>query len=173
MYKKVIISLICLLFIACLAVSCTPKEDPVEGDYIRMSPVLNNGKVVVTVSLEQNFGVTAMTLTLDYDTDVLTLTNVEKGTALSSLRYTETGHTGDLGYAITPFKFVYTSDLTKNDTSTGKLFTLYFSVNRTSDVKKTTVDLKYDTATGVSYRDETGSLAYKQITIKPATISLG
>ncbi len=140
-----------------------------EDGEIVMSAVRNNNKVDVTVRLNKNCGINAMALTLKYDTDALTLTGLDQGSALKSLNLITTNTATEKGYAITPFKFDYLN-ANKNDTSTGVMFTLHFSIKKGSGKKSTTVDLTYDSGSIKSLSD--GSTTTRAFAVKPAIIAL-
>ena len=138
---------------------------------IKTSYVLNNGKADVTVRLEQNCGINAMQLVLTYDEDLLTLTGVDKGDALSTLRYTTTNTSTEKGYSITPFNFIYNG--TSNDSSTGVLFTLHFSVKKGADAESAKVDLRYNTITSVTASGDTERKSFSITQTKIALKSSG
>ena len=177
--KKRLLSIILSLFLlaACTATlflsGCTSSsvsDLTVEGSdgEITLSATQSSNKVDVTVRLTKNSGINAMNLTLAYDTDVLTLTGLDEGKALSSLNLITTNTKTEKGYAITPFKFDYLN-ATQNDTSTGVMFTLHFSVKKGA---------KGNTAVGLQYEDgkitamSSGGLVKKRFAVKPAVIAL-
>jgi hypothetical protein len=80
----------------------------------------------VSVKLSNNQGIADLKLTLDYDSSVMTLIDVDEGSALSSLTYTDTNSTTSEGYAIIPFKLMW--DGIDNDHSTGTLAILTFKI---------------------------------------------
>ena len=145
-----------------------PSQTGDDGSIV-MTAELKSGKVDVVVRLKKNCGINQMLLTLQYDTKVLTLTGMEEGAALKSLNLLTTNTTTEKGYSITPFKFSYLNEK-KNDTSTGTMFTLHFSVKKNATAKQTTVGLKYDSGSIKSLAN--GSLVTKQFSITPATVSL-
>ena len=79
-------------------------------------------EIEIDVTVEENAGVCGMLLSLDYDTSVFTLIDLEYGTAFSSLAPIHTNTQTDEGYGIYPFKITYLGE--ENDTSTGKMMTL-------------------------------------------------
>ena len=83
-------------------------------------------EVVVEVTLRNNEGISAMSLTLDYDREKLVLVGLEQGEeALSTLELITTNPQGPDGYAADPFVFNWLGDA--NDNSNGKLLTLRFA----------------------------------------------
>ena len=140
-----------------------------EDGKIEMSAKVDKTKVDVTVRLKENCGINAMDLVLDYDTKVLTLTGVDEGTALKSLDLITTNTNTEKGYSITPFKFSYLN-ANKNDTSTGTMFTLHFSVKKNADVKKTTVGLKYTKGDITSLTDK--GVVSRSFAVIPASVAL-
>ncbi len=133
-----------------------------------MSGALKSGKVDVTVRLNKNCGINAMDLTLDYDTKALTLTGLDEGSALKSLDLMTTNTATEKGYSITPFKFSYLN-ANQNDTSTGVMFTLHFSVKKGAS-GNTTVGLKY--AGGAIKSLTKDGITSRKFTIKTAVIAL-
>ena len=133
-----------------------------------MSGALKSGKVDVTVRLNKNCGINAMDLTLQYDTKVLTLTGLDEGSALKSLDLMTTNTATEKGYSVTPFKFNYLN-ANQNDTSTGVMFTLHFSVKKGAS-GTTTVGLKY--ADGAIKSLTKNDIVTRKFTIIPAKVSL-
>ena len=152
---------------ACSGGGATPTQTGDDGE-IEMSATTKSGKVTVTVRLKKNCGISVMDLTLNYDTKKLTLTGLTEGSALKSLNLMTTNTSTEKGYSVTPFKFSYLN-ANKNDTSTGVMFTLTFSVKKGAS-GDTTVGLKY--ADG-AIKSLTGSgLIARAFTIVPVTVSL-
>ena len=60
-------------------------------------------EIEIDVMVEENSGVSGMLLSLEYDTSVFTLTNLEYGTAFSSLSPIHTNTDTEQGYGIYPF----------------------------------------------------------------------
>ena len=63
-----------------------------------------DNEIEIDVTVEENSGVSGMLLSLEYDTSVFTLTNLEYGTAFSSLSPIHTNTETEQGYGIYPFK---------------------------------------------------------------------
>ena len=61
----------------------------------------------IDVDLTNNEGLIALYLTLDYESSVMKLVNVEQGNALSSLTFTNTNTQTVLGYGILPFNMLW------------------------------------------------------------------
>ena len=179
MRQKRFITIILALFLlaACTATlflsgcgASTASDLTLEGSdgEITLSATQSSNKVDVTVRLTKNSGINAMNLTLAYDTKVLTLTGMDEGKALSSLNLMTTNTKTEKGYAITPFKFDYLN-ASKNDTSTGVMFTLHFSVKKGAK-GDTVVGLRYDDGKITSMSG--GGLVKKRFAVKPAVITL-
>ena len=165
----VIAAMLLLMTVGCEGGSSSDAYSITGSDgEIVLSASRNNNKVDVTVRLNKNCGINAMNFTLDYDTDSLTLTGYDKGSALSDLDLITTNTQTDKGYSITPFKFDYLNT-NKNDSSTGVLLTLHFSKKKSAK-GKTTVDLKYENGKIKSLT--TDGMVNRAFAIKPVTISL-
>ena len=106
------------------------------------TPKVNGSKADVSVVLSKNPGYSTLILTLDYDSSVLTFTGYDEGTALSSLGLTPTNPNTELGYSYEPFNFVYGTQ-TLNDTSTGTVLTLHFTIKKGAEKGTTFVGFKY------------------------------
>lgn len=81
------------------------------------------------VKLDDNPGITSILLTVKYDTKAMTLTNVERKTALSNLAFTTSNKDTELGYGYIDQKtggFNLLWDGISTDNSTGTLITLTF-----------------------------------------------
>jgi len=171
-----LLTVICLTALLLSMASCgnasvtasNPSQKGSDGA-IEMSAVTKSGKVDVTVRLKENCGINAMNLTLTYDTDVLTLTGMDEGSALKSLDLMTSNTKTEKGYSITPFKFDYLN-ANKNDTSTGVMFTLHFSMKKDVSVKQTTVGLRYDSGKITSLTDD--GIVAKKFSIYPVLVSL-
>jgi hypothetical protein len=110
-----------------------------------MSGASDGDKIEITANLVTNSGTTAMVLEIVYDTDAMTLVNVQKGDALSTLEYTTTNPNSDKGYSITPFRILYTPNVeATNDYSTGILFKMVFELKNKAQNGKHNVSLKAD-----------------------------
>ena len=156
MKKRVLFVILSVLLIAAcaatlfLSTGCSSEEKTesikaISGNdgTITLSANRTGNKVDVTVRLTKNCGIYQMLLTLSYDTKVLTLTGLDKGSALSSLNFMTTNTATEKGYSITPFKFDYLN-ADSNDQSTGTMFTLHFSIKKNTG-KKTAVGFTYNT----------------------------
>jgi len=122
-----------------------------DGVIALMGKAEGKNKLKVSVSLDKNPGYNFLRLTLDYDKEVLTFTGFEEGSALASLDLMPTNVNTPQGYTITPFVFLY-GPQNKNDTSTGSLLTLHFTVKKATKAgTKTSVGLKYTTDKEVTY----------------------
>ena len=118
---------ICILLVAVLA--CTAM--PVQVAFAETSPVLllsyskneAENEIVVTATLKQNEGIADMLLTLEYDTEKLTLAECrkEEGGALASLDLVASG-----SYDVDPYKLHWSGDY--SDATNGTLLTMRFAV---------------------------------------------
>ena len=89
--------------------------------------------VEVPIKISNNTGILGMTLQLEYG-EGLTLTNVVKGDALTSLSFTKPGNFTD-----NPVKMVWDGE-SENDTSNGTIATLTFTVSKDT-VKDYSIDI--------------------------------
>lgn len=117
-----------------------------DNAVILLSGEINGEEVSVDAVLMQNTGLSSLTVEIIYDTDVMTLKNIEHGSALSSLDPMYTDVNTEKGYAITPFKINYANVNgtvgKENDASTGLLFKMKFSVKENISDGKYVVTLK-------------------------------
>ncbi len=120
-----------------------------DNAVIVLSGETDGEKVSVNAVLIQNTGLNGLTLEISYDTDAMTLINVEKGAALSSLEYMTTNVDTEQGYGIIPFKINWSGD--ENDASTGRLFNMEFSVKDNIQDGKYTVTLKAEKNKSATY----------------------
>lgn len=156
----VIIAMLFLLAFSCFA----PKLQIAHASSMDDNPTItmselshNGGEIKVRVNLTNNTGICDMLLELVYDADVMGLANVERGDALSSLSFITTNPNTELGYKITPFKFLYSSDTYgENDFSTGVLFVLTFNFNENIKNGNYNISLKYERDKGVNYYTSEG-----------------
>ena len=126
-------------------------------------------KLVIEANLVSNPGICAMTLELSYNKEIMTLSNVVFGSALSSLDPITTNTQTNEGYSITPFKFNYLGG--ENDNSTGKLFTLTFDLSDNIADGTYDVTLKYEKNKDVNYFDDNNEVKTKNLFIDRAEIT--
>lgn len=103
-------------------------------------------QVTVDVTVKENSGIYSMLLGIEYDNTVMTLTNVEHGTALQSLEPLASG-----SYSVYPYKVTYLGTNDENDYSTGKLMTLTFTIKENVPDGKYLVKLAYEKNKDVTY----------------------
>ena len=126
-------------------------------------------EIEIEVKVEENTGVCGMLLSLVYDTSVFTLTNLEYGTAFSSLSPIHTNTETDEGYGIYPFKITYLGE--ENDTSTGKMMSLRFRVKDGAPDGSYTITLKHERDQDVTYL-KGNEILTKNLLISGAKITL-
>jgi len=144
---------------------------------------LDGNTVNVAVNLTRNFGLRAMTLTLEYDQTALTLLSFEKGTAFGddcSFDHTNTD-TAD-GLAIRPFKFLWQTNAQVGNTyKTGNILNLTFQLDTTADVGNYPITFsyvdrqdvsKYEIVGGVNTSLDGASLWYTLLNIKQGDVYL-
>jgi hypothetical protein len=118
-------------------------EDP-EKAYLDVNvpagPVYTGETVEVTVDLMQNPGLAAMALSLSYDADVLTLTNVQTAGMTAEGNVTLGG---DL--TVQPYNILWDDGTAHEDhTETGTILTLTFTVKDSAEAGETPIELYYD-----------------------------
>ena len=126
-------------------------------------------EIEIDVIVEENSGVSGMLLSLEYDTSVFTLTDLEYGTAFSSLSPIHTNTETEQGYGIYPFMISYLGD--ENDTSTGTMMTLHFRVKENAPDGSYHITFKYERDKDVSYLKD-GKILTKNLLIDGAEITL-
>lgn len=123
----------------------------------------------VEVTVEENGGVCAMLLSLDYDTDALILTGVSYGTAFSALDPVHTDTQSPAGYGIYPFRISYSGE--ENDTSVGRMMTLRFRVRDDAPDGTYNITFTYERDKDVAYLQD-GEILTKNLLIDGARITL-
>lgn len=91
---------------------------------IALSGEIKENKIIIDAVMMKNDGINGLTVELSYNNNVMTLSNINKGSALTSLDFLTTNTDTDKGYSILPFKINWSGD--ENDKSTGKLFSMEF-----------------------------------------------
>lgn len=95
--------------------------------------------VKVTLSIRNNPGILGMTLALNYDESVMTLTGVEKGDALNEMTFTKPKILGS------GCKFPWDAEeVLPEDATNGEMLTLTFSISDTAAAGSYDVSLTYD-----------------------------
>ncbi len=157
---------ICLLFsmasAASLNVSAAEENTVIVFDAAKQ----NDRTIKIDVNVRENTGVYSMLFTLDYDTSVMTLTNVELGDAFQSLDPISSGT-----YDTVPYRISYLGTNEQNDTSTGRMMTLTFTVADTVPDCESTVTLKYEKNKDVTYLKD-GAVQTKNIIVVGTKITL-
>ncbi len=119
---------ICILLAAILLCMAFP----VQAAFAESTPVLllsgktEGDEIVVTVTLRNNDGISAMLLNLEYDRDRLTLIDCKQEEALSGLDLLASGN-----YGVYPYVLTWSGD--DNDASNGTLLTLRFTAKEGVD----------------------------------------
>ena len=115
---------ICILLVAILLCLATT---PMQAAFAENTPVLllsgktEGDEIVVTATLKNNEGISAMLLNLEYDRERLTFIGYQEGEALSSLDIVSSANND-----VYPYVLTWSGD--DNDASNGKLLTLRFAV---------------------------------------------
>lgn len=129
-----------------------------------------DGEIVsVDAYLMQNTGLNGLTVEISYDVNAMTLVDIEKGEALSSLNMMTTNIDTEKGYGITPFVVNWSGD--ENDDSNGLLFTMKFSVKDNVNDGKYAVTLKVNKKGGASYILD-GDAASKNVLVSGVQVEI-
>ena len=120
-----------------------------DAAVITMSATTSDKEVAVTVDLRQNTALSGLTVEVSYDASAMTLTGVERGKALSSLDYITSNPNTDKGYAITPFKIMWSGD--ENDFSTGTLVKLRFAIKENAQDGEYVISLRTSGSNNATY----------------------
>lgn len=125
-----IFSILSLAF--CCYVNTAKKLVLAEPDYtpaitIDNKTVHRGQTFEISAYISGNQGLTGLKVALEYDNTVMTLKNVIREDALSSMTFTNTNNETDLGYSYIPFNLLWDAEV--QDTSNGKLVTLVFDTD--------------------------------------------
>ena len=132
--------------------------DRIEGEY-----------AYVNVMILQNPSLSGLVLTLQYDTDALSLVGFERGSAFAALQFDHTDTAQ--GYAADPFRFYF--EHSTNTTETGLLLVLKFKISENALDGVYGVTMTYDPKLDATYISEDGSLWYTMLKIVGAQIPVG
>ena len=136
---------ICILLAAILLCMAFP----VQAALAESTPVLllsgktEGNEIIVTATIRNNDGISAMLLNLEYDRELLTLTGYEQGEALSTLDVIASG-----SYDTYPYRITWSGDA--NDATNGKLLTLRFKAKENAS-GQAYVKFTYDRNKDVNY----------------------
>ena len=158
-----------MLLAAVLATSLSVRAEVGNTVLVFCSNGQNEREFSVDVTVEENGGVCAMLLALEYDTSVLTLTDLSYGTAFSALDPLHTDTDTPDGYGTYPFQISYLGE--QNDTSVGKMMTLYFRVKEDAPDGTYTVTFSYERDRDVAYLRD-GAILTKNLLIDGARVTL-
>ena len=156
---------ICILLIAVLLCMALP----VQAALAESTPVLllsgktEGDEIVVTATLKNNDGISAMLLNLEYDRDLLTFIGYQEGEALSSLDMIASGN-----YDVYPYVLTWSGD--DNDASNGKLLTLRFTAKENAN-GRAFVKFSYKRNQDVNYY-ESGELLTRNLMTDTLRIDL-
>ncbi|MBE5763812.1 MAG: hypothetical protein E7338_06315 [Clostridiales bacterium] len=149
-----LIAVLTVTMIAALNLQTVYADEISDPVVVILSPTVSDKEVTIQANLSKNTGLSGLTLEIEYDSSAMTLTNVEKGSALSSLDYITTNTKTDKGYAILPFKLNWSGDA--NDSTTGKLITMHFAIKDGAKDGNYNVTLKAEKDKAVTYLDSDG-----------------
>ncbi len=164
--------LITVLFAICLLFSMASAASlhifAAEENTVIMFDVAEQTDRIIKmdVNIKENTGVYSMLLTLDYDASVMTLTSLEYGEALQTLDTVSSG-----SYDTVPYRISYLGINDQNDTSTGRMMTLTFTVADAVPDCESTVTFKYEKNRDVEYLKD-GAMQTKNIIVVGTKITL-
>ena len=169
--KKVLCVLLSVVMLLAAAFATSPSALAEVGNTVLVfrGEAQNERELSVEVTVEENGGVCAMLLSLEYDTAALTLTGLEYGTALSALDPIHTDTDTPEGYGRYPFRISYSGEA--NDTSLGKMMTLHFRVREDAPDGTYTVTFSHERDKDVAYLQD-GAILTKNLLIDGARITL-
>lgn len=137
--KKILIKTTALMLSIIMFVSLSNGIFAIGDAAIAVSSVTAKAgdEVSVTLSLENNPGIVSMTLRLNWDSSVLTLTKVTDGGIIGA-----TAHKPELQ---TPYTLVWVNDMaTTNFTENGVIVTLTFEVAESAEAGEYPITVSYD-----------------------------
>lgn len=121
-------------------------------------------KVVLELSVAENYGLSAVSLNLSYDTSVFSLAQVNKEQALSSAEFSYNDNSGKL-------KLVWQNSA--NDYSEGKAISLVFDVKRQAKSGGYDFLLTYNEKSDAIYFDTNGNLWYTKLRLFGCNVAVG
>lgn len=146
----ILLTLVATIFISVAPVTQTAYAEGItDAPVIVLSAATSGKEVTVEAALVRNSGISGLTVEITYDAEVMTLTNVERGNALSSLEHLTTNVDTEQGYAITPFRINWSGD--ENDTSTGNVLKMSFLIKEAAPDGDYLITLKGVGSKPVSY----------------------
>lgn len=164
-YTFACLALVCVVLGGVLCAIIDAKQIAfAEMPLISLSSRNEKDLIAVDVNLSGNSGLYVADFTLDYDKNALSLLRYERGSALGGMSLVATGNET----SSEKFKLNFLADGGKNDSSNGKMLTLYFK----SEVKQQTttfVTLRYDVNNDVS-KLQNGSVVPVQILVEGVEI---
>ena len=117
-----------------------------DGDFTPVitvqSKTVHRGQAFeINVDLSGNEGLTALELILDYDQEVMRLTNIRQGDGLSDMTFTTTNLEGEWGYDVKNPRLLW--DNTYRDTTNGTIVTFTFESFSTAPVGDYPISVSY------------------------------
>lgn len=100
---------------------------------------ISENEITVPINISNNAGLTGLTLSVEYDFNVLTLTSIVRGEALSGLVFTKPG-----SLVLNPIKLVW--DGVDPDSSNGNIVLFEFTTTDDVDDIENIIDITVDTA---------------------------
>lgn len=164
-----LVALMCISFVPCEAGPASSAKAAEKENYPTISAESVNVDAGATVDIDivmsNNPGIVALDLSIGYESDVLTLKNVKKGTAV--LSGGNTSFSPDQSY--NPYKVVWVTT-SANDTSNGTMLTLTFEVEKTapecnSDITISVVEAKNYNNIPVIFDTVSGTVSIKPLEV--------
>lgn len=123
--------------VSAFANTVVQNENSPPQFFVSSENVLVGDTFSVEVGIKNNPGITALQLKLEYDEDYLTLTNIDHCTLFSN------SSTSSNKYS-SPFKISWFSQQSLDETCSGTIAVLTFSVNKDATKGSTQIKLSYD-----------------------------
>lgn len=171
---KTIKAIVCSIVLMLVVILVMPSSKTINAASLKDSTIItynqeiSSNTAIITANLKQNTGICGMKLEISYDKDNLTLDDIEFGTALRSLNPIKTGD------ATTSDKIIlnWESDFEtiQNDTSTGILLVMKFTLKDGIADGTYKVGFKYDKSHDIVYLDTDKQIKYKSLISDAANI---
>ena len=133
-----------LLFPLGMTQASAAENDPTDLPLVRVeNKTVHRGQTFeLEIFLDQNPGLIALMLELEYDKTAMELVGISHGDALVSHTFTTTNTNTEDGFSITPFRMLW--DGREQDNTTGVLVTLTFESKIDAEIGDYPVYISYD-----------------------------
>lgn len=133
-----------ILFLFGITQASAAKTDTTDLPVVRVeNKTVHRGQTFeLNIYLDQNPGLIALMLELEYDKTAMELVGISRGDGLASHTFTTTNTDTEDGFSITPFRMLW--DGRTQDTATGVLATLTFESKVDAEIGDYIVCVSYD-----------------------------